>query len=140
MQDKLNALDFSFQSIQYLFITHEHSDHTLGLKKLLEKQLPTLYMTQGTYDNLDRDIQQVINSKLHIIQSEIPFNIEHFKITPFLLSHDAKEPIGFVIEDQRYKIVHGADTGYIDQSYQELLKHAHVYLIESNHHPEKLLQ
>jgi phosphoribosyl 1,2-cyclic phosphodiesterase len=140
MQDKLNSLDFSFQSIQHLLITHEHSDHTLGLKKLLEKQLPTLYMTQGTYDNLDRDIQHVINPKLHIIQSEIPFYIEHFKITPFLLSHDAKEPIGFVIEDQHYKIVHGADTGYIDQSYQELLKHANVYLIESNHHPEKLLQ
>lgn len=140
MQDKLNSLNFSFQSIQHLLITHEHSDHTVGLKKFIEKQLPNLYMTQGTYEHLDDDIKHVIKPKLHIIQSEIPFYIDHMKVTPFLLSHDAKEPIGFVIENQDYKIVHGADTGYIDQSYHELLKHAHVYIIESNHHPEKLLQ
>ena len=140
MQDKFNSLGFSFQSIQYLLITHEHSDHTLGLKKLIEKQVPKIYMTQGTYESLDEDIKNAIKPKLHLIQSEIPFYIEHFKITPFLLSHDAKEPIGFVIEDQQHKIVHGADTGYIDQAYQELLQHAHMYIIESNHHPEKLLQ
>lgn len=140
MQDKLNSLGFSFQSIQYLLITHEHSDHTAGLKKFIESQVPRIYMTQGTYESLDEDIKHSLKLKLHIIQSEVPFYIEHLKITPFLLSHDAKEPIGFVIEDQHHKIVHGADTGYIDLAYQELLKHAHMYIIESNHHPEMLLQ
>lgn len=140
MQDKLNSLGFSFHSVQYLLITHEHSDHTSGLKKFLESHVPRIFMTQGTYESLDEDIKHTLKSKLHIIQSEVPFYIEHLKITPFLLSHDAKEPIGFVIEDQHHKIVHGADTGYIDLAYQELLKHAHIYIIESNHHPEMLLQ
>jgi phosphoribosyl 1,2-cyclic phosphodiesterase len=140
LQEKLNTLAFTIQKIQYLLITHEHLDHTAGLKKLFEIHQPHTYMTQGTYDSLSQDIKIMIQPTLHIIQSEKTFLIEHLKITPFLLSHDAKEPVGFVIEDLHYKVVHAADTGYIDQMYFQLLQHAHLYVIESNHHPEKLLQ
>lgn len=140
LQEKLTTLDFMIHKIQYLLITHEHLDHTAGLKKIFENHRPHIYMTQGTYDNIAEEIKIMIQPTLHIIQSETTFMIEHLHITPFLLSHDAKEPVGFVIEDQFHKVVHAADTGYIDQVYFQLLEHAHLYLIESNHHPEKLLQ
>ena len=140
MQERFKDLSYTWDDIHHVLITHEHSDHTLGLKKIFESYQPFIYMTQGTFDELHDDIKKLIKPTLHLIQSERPFVIEHMKITPFLLSHDAKEPVGFVIEDQAHKVVHGADTGYVDQAYHALLKEAHLYIMESNHHPEKLLQ
>lgn len=140
MKDKLSQINMNVAEIHHVLITHEHSDHTAGLKKFFETYQPNIYMTKGTYESLSKEVQSYVKNTLIIIQPYQSFFIETMKITPFLLSHDAKEPVGFVIEHNDKKVVHGADTGYIDISNYALLKHADVYMIESNHHPELLLQ
>jgi phosphoribosyl 1,2-cyclic phosphodiesterase len=126
--------------IDTLLLTHEHGDHTQGLKMLLKKgNIQHLYLTQGTFDAMSEDIRVLFPQHTVIIKADVMFRINGFEIVPFMVSHDAKEPIGFVIYIEGKKIVVATDTGYIDQSYETLLSDADLYIVEANHHPTKLM-
>jgi phosphoribosyl 1,2-cyclic phosphodiesterase len=77
---------------------------------------------------------------VHFIEADQSFMIYDLKIDTFMLSHDAAEPIGFVFYYEDKKMVLLTDSGYVDQSYFELLKDADLYILEANHHPTKLMQ
>lgn len=126
--------------VKTLFITHEHSDHIMGLKTLLKQgAVEDVYLTKGTYDHLAADIVALFPST-HIIEADKPFHITDIHIMPFMLSHDASEPVGFVIHDSYHKFVLLTDTGYVDESYLPLLSGADIYLVEANHNPFTLFQ
>lgn len=98
-----------------------------------------VYLTKGTYDSLPIDVVKMfINT--HIIHADIAFEVGEIRITPFMLSHDAAEPVGFVIENHIKKMVILTDSGYVDQSYFELLSDADLYIVEANHNPFTLFQ
>ena len=140
IKQKMSDYQENIYDVKSLLLTHEHGDHTMGLKMLLKNGgIENVYLTQGTYDQLPRDIVGMFLN-VFIIKSEVSFNIGDVKIMPFMLSHDAAEPVGFVIEGDEKKVVLLADTGYVDQSYHNLLSHADLYLLEANHHPAKLMQ
>jgi phosphoribosyl 1,2-cyclic phosphodiesterase len=133
---KLQEIKLDIKDITHVLLTHEHGDHTQGLQALLKHgQIEGLYATKGTLDALR------LNSEVlyHIIESKVPFKLFEFDITPFLISHDAKEPVGFVIQKQTQKIVVISDSGYVDETYDALLKEAQLYVVEANHHPQLLL-
>ena len=56
------------------------------------------------------------------------------------LSHDALDPIGFVFSNGSSRLVYVTDTGYVKQSLYETLRNANMYIWESNHDPEILMQ
>jgi phosphoribosyl 1,2-cyclic phosphodiesterase len=137
--NKLAEIQLKIEDIKHLIITHEHSDHTAGLKALIQTgNIETIYLTQGTFD-MTRESSQLNESIVQIIHPKKAFAIDGFTIESFGASHDAKEPVGFVLTSNQHKVVVGTDTGYIDQAHETMLKDADVYLIEANHHPQKLL-
>lgn len=139
MKKKMDAYGESIEDVQTLFLTHEHHDHTVGLLMLLKKGfLKDLYMTEGTYQALSDEIKTLVPN-LHIIKADNSFDYKTLTVTPFMISHDAKEPVGFLIANGIHKMVHLTDTGYIDQSYHTLLEDADLYILESNHNPAKLM-
>jgi len=140
VKSKMTAYNENLYDVRTLLITHEHHDHTAGLKMLLKQgAIENIYLTKGTYNALPTDVVAFFE-RTHFIVADEPFHISDIKISPFMLSHDAAEPVGFVIENQYKKMVILTDTGYIDQSYHELLSNADLYLLEANHHPTKLMQ
>ena len=68
-----------------------------------------------------------------------PFEIEHFKVTPVSTSHDVRNPLGFVIENEDEKLVYLTDSGKITVKSLQKIKNADYYIIESNHDPEMLM-
>ncbi len=138
MRLKMASYEESLDDIDALLITHEHQDHTTGLKMFLKyHHIHMIYLTQGTYDGLKEEVRSAIKNYT-IIQADIPFLIEDIQVTPFMISHDANEPVAYVIEREK-KMVILNDTGYVDQSYYPLLTDADVYILESNHHPAMLM-
>ena len=110
-----------------MLLTHEHCDHTAGIKYL--PPLP-IYCTKETYD-----AQNVVE----VVPYE-KFKIEHFEIIPVKTSHDVKNPIGFVIKTKKEKLVYVTDTGIISHTTLLKMRNADYYVIESNHDVEMLLQ
>lgn len=136
---KLKQENIDINDIYKLFITHEHSDHVKGLKKFVDEHPHVkTYISSGTYNNLDTKTKEsLVNFEIIKTDQEIVFDM--IKVTTYDLSHDANEPLGFVIESNNKKIVVATDTGYIDQKYFDLLKNANLYLLESNHEPSMLM-
>lgn len=136
---KLEEIHIKIEDIKCLIITHEHSDHVAGLKALMQLgHIQSIYMTEGTKEAVSKTYD-IPSSKTKIMKSDDHFFIDTLKIETFLASHDAIEPVGIVMSSHEHKIVIGTDTGYVDQAYDDLLRDANVYLIEANHHPQKLL-
>lgn len=139
LNNKLKALNLDIEKINRLLITHEHSDHIKGLKTFLKRRPNVeLIMTNKTLKSLDNETKQLIN-KVKIITQEESFKLHDISVNSFALSHDAAEPVGFKFIANKKSIVLATDTGYIDESYFNLLKNADLYILESNHCPEILM-
>ena len=141
MKQKMDQFKQVVSDVDTLFITHEHQDHIMGLKTLLkQKTIQSVYLTQGTYKALKDDVKALLPTHVVMIKADIMFEIDQVKVLPMMISHDANEPVGFIMFSEDKKIVFLTDTGYVDQSYHELLTDADFYLLEANHHPTKLMQ
>lgn len=126
LKEALNEENKNLMNINAMLLTHEHSDHTGGIRYL--NPLP-IYTTKGTYKGSD---------VVEIIPYE-QFEIEHFKITPVSTSHDVNDPIGFVIEAGEEKLVYVTDSGKITVKTLSKLKNADYYVFESNHDVDMLM-
>jgi phosphoribosyl 1,2-cyclic phosphodiesterase len=140
IREKMNAYGEDLYDVKSILITHEHSDHVMGLRLLLKnKIIEDVYLTSGTYEALSEEIKVLIKN-VHIIKSEDTFDVLGLKVSTFMISHDASEPVGYVIENDLKKVCFVNDTGYVDQAYYDILSNADCYLLEANHHPTKLMQ
>ncbi|MDL2292489.1 MBL fold metallo-hydrolase [Acholeplasma sp. OttesenSCG-928-E16] len=138
MKAKLLENKIDINIIDTVLLTHEHTDHTIGLKQLLKMQtIKKVYLTQGTYKAIKKDIEN--DNIINIIKADSPFLVNDTKIHPIMTFHDAKEPIGFLISDDQAKMAYLTDTGYVHKSYYDLLLDLDLYVLEANHHPYLLI-
>ena len=126
LKDGLAKENINIFNISAMLLTHEHWDHTAGIKYL--PPLP-IYCTKETF-NGENVVELTPYEK---------FNIEHFEITPVSTSHDVKNPLGFIIENKEEKLVYLTDSGKITVKTLQKLKNADYYIIESNHDVDMLM-
>ena len=71
----------------------------------------------------------------------IPYTHRQFGVFDVLTlktSHDASDPIGFVISTDE-QLLYMTDTGYVSQKNRQYMKNLDYYIIESNHDIEMLM-
>jgi len=134
VEKKLSELDVNSKDIDAVVLTHTHNDHINGLRVFLKKHNPKLYLTQKMYDELSV-LFPITNYE--IITGD--FDINDIRITVFKTSHDSPDSNGYILESNDKSIVYITDTGYINSKYFEKLKNKSVYIIESNHDIELLM-
>jgi phosphoribosyl 1,2-cyclic phosphodiesterase len=120
VQDGLKQLHKSFKDIKGVLITHEHTDH-IGTLNRLPDSIP-VYSGEGT-----------LHEHYNIIEDEVPFKIGDFVIFPLSVSHDATNPMGFLISHNDEKLVYITDTGYVPENDLPFIADADYYIFESNH-------
>lgn len=120
LKDALNNINKNIYNIDAMLLTHEHSDHTKGIKYL--PPLP-IYTTKGTYEC----------GNVKVVEHYKEFSVGHFLITPIKTSHDVKNPSGYVIKTEDEKLVYITDTGALTKKALSYLKNADYYIFESNH-------
>ena len=136
---RLDECKCDIEKMSSIFITHEHIDHVSGLKVLLKRLPLKCYLSKGTFEGLNIETKNQLECSGYVlIKSDETIMMRDSKITVLKTHHDAREPLGFVIEEQEKKIVYITDTGYVDQIYFPLLKNADMYILESNYDVELL--
>lgn len=134
IEKKLISINVDPDKIDNVFITHTHIDHIAGLKVFIKKHNPTVYLTQKMYDELSLDIDFnnyiILEDNLYIND----LNVKHFKT-----SHDAIDSVGYIFSNKDKEFVYVTDTGYINNKYFELLTNKDIYVFESNHDIELLM-
>ncbi len=108
IQPKRVQLDWS--KIEGVLISHEHQDHAKYAKEIIKRTGADLYCSEGTSSVL----RGVPSHRIHVASSKRSFNIGGWKIMPFDVEHDAKDPLGFLIETPtKRRVLFATDTYYI---------------------------
>jgi phosphoribosyl 1,2-cyclic phosphodiesterase len=141
LQYRLKKHDRDLTGLKGIFITHEHADHVAGLRVLLKNHDIKVYLSQGTYDSLDKRYLGEVDETSFVIMKNLE-NIEMygFQAMAFTTYHDAAEPFGYRFTEADKSLVYITDTGYFPIKQYELLRNADCYIIESNHEVEMLLE
>lgn len=134
LTEKLKQINVFPKDIDYVFITHDHSDHISGLKVLLNKTNAKVYIHERIISSYDYILGRENVVKL-LDENVIEGNIL-VKSVP--TSHDATSSCGYLIECDNESMVLVTDTGYIHEKHLSYLKNKNYYLIESNHNVEML--
>jgi phosphoribosyl 1,2-cyclic phosphodiesterase len=71
-------------------------------------------------------------------QSGCSFAIGDIAVSPFTVSHDAADPVGFVFATEGVRMAIATDLGYISPNVKAQLKGVDLLLLESNHDLEML--
>lgn len=133
ISDNLKSIGVDIKDIDYVLISHDHSDHISALDVLLRKTQATVILSEKQFYLIED-----IKNYPHVLILEDSLNIDGVKITSFRSSHDAEDARNFVIEEDGKKIGYVTDTGYVNTKNFKYLKDLDVYLFESNHDIELL--
>ena len=136
IERRLNAVNISPESLSAIIITHEHSDHVKGAGILSRRFKLPVYITQKTYQAC-RGLGKI--EDICFFECGTPFEIDQILISPFSISHDAKDPVGLTMEYNNHKIGVATDLGIATSLVKEHLKNSNILYLESNHDPEMLI-
>ena len=134
IEQNLQNINIDPHDICGIVITHTHVDHIQGLKVFTKKYHTKVYLTKIMYDEITECFPL---ENYEIIDDSFDINDIHFDIIK--LSHDAADSNGYIISDGKKSIVYITDTGYIHKKYHSILSNKNLYIIESNHDVEKLM-
>lgn len=134
LASELEKINITPKDLSAILITHTHSDHIKGLASLVKKTNLKVYVLEEMVETLSKKIPQD-----NIFLYEDPLEIADLKIKLMRISHDV-DGVGFIIEHNNHSLVYITDTGYINRKYLSLMKNKDVYIIESNHDEEMLME
>lgn len=132
--NNLEDLGIQPKDIDYIFMTHTHSDHTGALKTFIKKNFTKIVVTEGMYEVLES-----LHDYDNVIITNKTYETAKTKIIPFKTSHDSVDSRGYLIEDTTSSVVYMTDTGYLNQKYFDLLYDKNIYIMEANHDVELLI-
>lgn len=134
IKESLSELSSSIDEIDYVLITHVHDDHVKALKNLIKKYKPTICVSPKMFSELEvlKDYENIILYDDAIYLDDVTINI-------LKTSHDTSDSRGFVLTSNGKSLVYLTDTGYVNQKNFKYLENKNVYLFESNHDIEMLL-
>lgn len=121
-------------ALQGILVTHEHTDHSSGLRVFAKKYQLPVFASAGTLKVLESALPEV---ELCPLEGEL--ELAGMTVTPFHTSHDCAEPLGYRIRTEDGRVLGFAtDLGYLSDTVKEHLLGADFVVIESNHDPEML--
>ena len=132
VEKALKSIGVNPEDIDIVLITHAHIDHVSGLKVFTKKYHPLVYISEKILKESNLNIENISSDEEVNVESDI--NIKSFK-----LSHDVTDIKGYVIEDSQDSMVYITDTGYINEKNFKYIENKNLYVFESNHDVEMLM-
>ena len=129
---RLAEVGVEASSINGIFLTHEHKDHTMGIENFASKFNVPVFAHSATLCEYERNLQK--NVELNDIVTQ-DFYFRELTIAPFEVSHDSKHCSGFSVYCAGEKFSLATDLGFVDERILNALKESGTVVIESNHDP-----
>jgi len=138
IEKALGDIDESPSKLSGILVTHEHSDHIQGVGILSRRYNLSIFANEKTWCAMEKKLGNIKPENVKIIATDTPFEVGSFSINPFDTSHDAAQPVGYVLQDGHRTVGIATDTGIITDNILKALMPCELVLLESNHDPEML--
>jgi phosphoribosyl 1,2-cyclic phosphodiesterase len=125
------------EDLDAIVVTHEHSDHIGGVARFARKHNIPVWLTHGTAKVLNEG--SISSSLLHFVDPHNGFAVGDIHVTPYLVPHDAYEPVQYVFSDGRARLGVLTDTGTITDHIKATLSGCDALVLECNHDLELLM-
>ncbi len=136
LERRLKGVGLEPNGFAGIVLTHEHGDHVRGAKRFARRHGVPIVATEGTlrgaslYHALPRTIS---------LTPGRPHQLRSFRLEPFAVPHDAREPIGLVVESESgHRVAVIADVGRRTASLWKNLHSVDALILEANHDVEML--
>lgn len=130
---KLAEIDIELTTIQAILVTHEHTDHILGIATLAEKYKIPVFANADTAKAMCQILG--MRPKFKIFATGEPFIFGDLEISSFSVPHDTVDPVAFVIQTGSFKLGFCTDLGHATSYVKKNLEGCDYLYVEANHHP-----
>ncbi len=137
MEARLATLGVSPAEVDGILLTHEHTDHTSGLRVFCKKWPTRVFCNSQTASALPADIPR---GCFHLFETGSRFALGGLMVRAFPVPHDAMDPVGFRIEEDGVAFGFLTDLGHANRLVLEAMRGIQGLLIEMNYDEELLQQ
>ncbi len=134
LKKRLSAIGVDPGGISAVIVSHEHADHIAGLR-VLGREL-SVYATRGTLGCIRSRFQ--VDSPVVMAPGQWCV-LNGMRVLPVPVSHDAIEPVGFIIEDPSGRAGVFTDQGVVTRLMLHHMSDLDVAVVEANHDPAMLV-
>ncbi len=148
---RMNQLGADPNSLDAILITHEHGDHSGGLRVLMKDLDCPVYMSakthnayvlesrgSGVVNDERRRRADALRDRMVEIDSGKDFRIGQIDFHPFTVPHDAVDNFGFTATHDGVKVATLMDFGHVTTLITQQLRGCAAVVIESNHSRDML--
>ena len=127
IKDKLFTLGVTADELDFIVVTHAHSDHVRSIHSFNRVYNTKIYIGENTYNEYNK---KELLKNYEFLDNITEINGIKFDKIP--ISHD-RSGFGFVFEHENKSICYMADTGMIHTKFHKKMQNKTVYVFESNH-------
>lgn len=139
MIELLSEIDRKPEDVDAILVTHEHSDHVRGLGVFARRFRTPVYANEKTWAAMARTVGDIPIDQKFIFPAHSVKSFEHLEIESFSVSHDAADPMFFVIHDGDFKMTLLTDLGYVSDPIKAMIRNSDTFIMEANHDTEMLM-
>ncbi|MDX9918070.1 MAG: MBL fold metallo-hydrolase [Gudongella sp.] len=140
IEQLLKEIEVDPKTLDGILVTHEHIDHSKGVGVLSRRYNIPVYANEQTWKGMEPIIKQVRTDNEKVFKTNKNLEIKDVLIHPFNVSHDANEPVGYIIFSGKSKMSFLTDTGWVNDSVKKKIRNSNVFFIESNHDEKMLME
>lgn len=140
----LQSIGVDIDSIDAIFITHEHSDHIAALEVLAKKHPIPIHMLYQSALRYQKTQPEALCACLVMYQKaeEMQTRVGNIHIQAFPTPHDSRASVGYRLtltqDDQSVDIGYATDIGYVSPAVKKGLWGCESIVLECNHDEEML--
>ena len=136
LQLRAAGIGENLDGLKAVFVTHEHSDHVAGVGILARKIDVPVYMTRDTFTSLPGTIGKI--PTVRIVEAGEETVLNGITVGSFSISHDAADPVSYIVESEGVKLGIAADMGHPSELVRLRLAGSNGLILESNYCPDML--
>ncbi len=134
----LEAAGVALESIDAVFLTHEHGDHCSGLAGLRRAPGLKVFANRGTAEAVQRSLE--FRPDWRLFETGTCFAFGGIDVESFAVPHDATDPVGFIFStgagdllSPRRSIAWVTDLGYAPELVRQRIREVDLLVLEANY-------
>lgn len=133
IREGLKTLGLSIGQVDAVFFTHEHVDHSEGVRGLSSAEHLRFFANRKTAREIERRYERSL--PWNYFASGDAFEFRDIRVKSFAILHDSEEAVGYAFEIGGEKLVWLTDCGKITHLVRHNLADADALVLESNYDP-----